>query len=171
MRSSHVVRVSDCQCQSRNSPGFDPDGSEGRQTKQYKVQVCMALSKCDKWQATIVISFCKVMCIFVYMVNASWSNSLLTFAARLPGLQSRPINKLWLSHWYGGGGEGGGKTFVRCDSTILSSIQLVSLSLIINLCKKTPNAKHNTPPPPPSLRGANSQQTFQPQRRLENSNA
>jgi len=24
MRSSRVVRVSDCQCQSRNSPGFDP---------------------------------------------------------------------------------------------------------------------------------------------------
>jgi hypothetical protein len=24
MRSSQVVRASDCQCQSRNSPGFDP---------------------------------------------------------------------------------------------------------------------------------------------------
>jgi len=31
--SRRIVRASDCQCQSRNSPGFDPDTlkSEGRQ--------------------------------------------------------------------------------------------------------------------------------------------
>jgi hypothetical protein len=37
MRSSPVVRASDCQCRSRNSPGFDPSilgHSEGRQMKQ-----------------------------------------------------------------------------------------------------------------------------------------
>jgi len=31
MRSSLVVRASDCQCRSRNSPGFDTVESESRQ--------------------------------------------------------------------------------------------------------------------------------------------
>ncbi len=78
MRSSRVIRASNCQCQSHNSPGFNPSilrhsGIEGRQMKQ-----CWA--KSTKKFNKSPVKLCNSGAYENYVSDYPWFSSLKFFA-------------------------------------------------------------------------------------------